>query len=213
MKNEDLAIKYYPYVKVAARIRSGKAAMNGVHLEREDLEGFGIIGLLKACETFNGDRSKEWMYFHTKIRFAISDGLRHSIGRAYRRMEGRVTRGKAGKRTLDDGSLPLLFSMTIEKRFSNSDSRKIVNEASRKIAPIGRPTWDLVRLVISCMRVLNDRERLILCMHYGADMTFARIGALLGFSESAAYQKSVVAREKIRYALRSHGVTRYEDIA
>lgn len=75
---DDLATRYRHYVlKVARQI----AETIPVHVETDDLVGWGHMGLLEAATRFDPSRGASFRTFaHHRIRGAIYDGLRRELG-------------------------------------------------------------------------------------------------------------------------------------
>lgn len=226
LRNELLEY-YLPLVRKVSAAMSLKLP---THLSREDIEGYGIIGLIEAVETYDQNRGVKFeSYASLKIRAAIIDELRKQ------NFLPRSVWDKIKKVTTSEEMLlnALGEEVPVEKvaeqlGVSVSDVLKIKTLIALKnhlsldeiIDPEGSvdrfagladdekyspENKFLKRVEIEELREalkrLSDRERLILQLFYVEELSLKEIAAVLDISTSRVSQIASKALGKLRKLL------------
>ncbi len=214
MKNEKekLVIRYLPLVKyVVDRLPVSFLPQ----VSREDLISSGVIGLLKAMESFDPSRGVKFKtYALTRIKGAIMDELRRLdwVPRSLRkkadileetfisleRKLGRTPTDKeiAEELNISEGDLYKLYTQvnhfswvsleqTDEKKKSFREKVASV-EAENPLDVLEKE--ELKEILRRALENLSPRERMVIILYYYEELTFKEIGQLLGVSESRVCQ-------------------------
>ena len=214
MKNEKekLIIRYLPLVKyVVDRLPVSFLPQ----VSREDLISSGVIGLLKAMESFDPSRGVKFKtYALTRIKGAIMDELRRLdwVPRSLRkkadileetfisleRKLGRTPTDKeiAEELNISEGDLYKLYTQvnhfswvsleqTDEKKKSFREKVASV-EAENPLDVLEKE--ELKEILRRALENLSPRERMVIILYYYEELTFKEIGQLLGVSESRVCQ-------------------------
>ena len=197
---------------------------NGV--ERDDLVGAGVVGLVKAVDQFDPRRGIKFeTYAITLIRGAILEMLRgddwvprlvrdqqKQLKQAYTRLEARLGRPATEEEVAEEMGLPpekldkLLTNIGRSSLLSLDDLR-MGSEQQRLVDLL--PTEDpspmesvalreRQRALAGAVDKLPDRERTVVSLYYHEGLTFKEIGTVLTVSESRAYQLHAQAVTRLR---------------
>ncbi|MGF1472402.1 MAG: FliA/WhiG family RNA polymerase sigma factor [Rubrobacteraceae bacterium] len=209
---ERLLINYSPLVKyVAGRI---SARITGV-VDREDLASAGLLRLLEAIQKFDGEREVKFeTYAISKIRWAVLDELRRddSLPRRLRsearererawgelaqllrrepteaELTKRVGRSTFEHRTLvhQEARTQVYYDLEIlDETAENPESSTQLNELRKELA--------------SAMRILTEKERVVVTLYYDEGLTLREIGQTLQLTESRISQVLKQSLAKLRY--------------
>jgi RNA polymerase sigma factor for flagellar operon FliA len=223
----ELASTYVPLVRyVVSRMNITLPAS----LERNDLVGFGTLGLIDAIGRFDLDRGLSFKtYAVTRIRGAILDELRaldwvprmvrsrmHAIDEATEHFE----QEHGGEPDVDDlatatglareeirSTLTAYQSgylASLEERSSAEDDDGRGLQLVDATAELPDEVYDhdeSQRLLRTQIRGLPLRERAIIALYYYEEFTFGEIGRVLGVSESRACQLHGRAVRALREAI------------
>lgn len=195
-------------------------------VERDDLVGAGVVGLVKAVDQFDPTRGIKFeTYAITLIRGAILEMLRgddwvprlvrdqqKQLKQAYMRLEARlgrpateeevaeelgITREKLDKLLTNIGRASLL---SLDDLRIGSDQQRLAD-----VLPTDAPSpLDSVairerqRALTEAVNRLPDRERTVVALYYHEGLTFKEIGGALTVSESRAYQLHAQAVTRLR---------------
>jgi RNA polymerase sigma factor for flagellar operon FliA len=195
-------------------------------VERDDLVGAGVVGLVKAVDQFDPTRGIKFeTYAITLIRGAILEMLRgddwvprlvrdqqKQLKQAYMRLEARlgrpatedevaeelgITREKLDKLLTNIGRASLL---SLDDLRIGSDQQRLAD-----VLPADSPSpLDSVairerqRALADAVNRLPDRERTVVSLYYHEGLTFKEIGGALTVSESRAYQLHAQAVTRLR---------------
>ena len=185
-------------------------------VERDDLVGAGVVGLVKAVDQFDPGRGIKFeTYAITLIRGAILEMLRgddwvprlvrdqqKQLKQAYMRLEAQHGRPAteeeiATELGITTEKLDKLLTNIARTGLLSLDDLRMGSEQQRLVDMI--PTDDLSPLESVAMRErqralagavdkLPDRERTVVSLYYHEGLTFKEIGTVLTVSESRAYQ-------------------------
>src|SRR5579871_6411976 len=195
-------------------------------VERDDLVGAGVVGLVKAVDQFDPKRGIKFeTYAITLIRGAILEMLRgddwvprlvrdqqKQLKQAYMRLESRLGRAAneeelAEEMGITPDKLDKLLSNIGRANLLSLDDLRIGSEQQRlaDVLPTEEPSpLDSVtirerqRALSAAVERLPDRERTVVSLYYHEGLTFKEIGGVLTVSESRAYQLHAQAVTRLR---------------
>lgn len=228
---EALIEQYAPLVKyVVDRLRLALSAT----LDRDDLLGYGAIGLIEAVDRFDPRRGVKFeTYAIPRIRGAIIDAVRaldivprsarqraRAIEHAYRELFER------------DGRMPADEAVAAHLGMDTHEFRQALDEVACAVVPLQQPGHDgeitledmlpdphaaapldvaaradLIRQVAHAIEELPERERLIVILYYYEELTLKEISQVLGVTESRVSQILTRVRIQLRVLLGERGVT------
>jgi RNA polymerase sigma factor FliA len=228
-KREELTVKLMGLVKrVAFEMREHLPA----HLDLDDLVSAGTMGLIDAVRRFEtGKHVKIETYARYRIRGAILDALRSldPASRDMRKKNKRAERvfrelqGKLGRPATDAEmaeamhmSLNNWYKMVHEMQTMGVEWLRPTDMAPvRSLVEQDLPATDQVDQFELCYRQeqreliarsldrVSERERLVLSLYYGQDLTMKQIGDQLGIDESRVSQIHSVALSRLRSKVQS----------
>ncbi len=208
---EQIIVRFLPVVKtIMGRMRF--SVRN--HAELEDIRSAGIIGLIQALEDFDASKNTKFKtYASLRIQGYILDYLRRidfisRTDRAKVRQIEKTTLAltKRFGRPPSDSEVAAELNLDMSEYFRLLElvqinytvaidqpleidgeavhlSEVLTDEDSE--SPLERfSRADLLHLVKETIRKLPERERLIVLMYYGDELTLMEIGKVLGLSES-----------------------------
>lgn len=209
----DLLItSHLPKVKyIADRI----AATLPPSVEREDLYGAGVVGLIDAAERFDASRGIAFTTFaEMRVRGAILDNLRSLdwASRSTRRRARSVQAAYAeveqeNGRAASEEEVALRMNISIEElREALQDIRGLsMTNLDERDEESGLSIADLVtdgsasaldhiedteyrKLLVAAIDKLPERERQVIALYYVEELTMKEIGEVLGVTESRVSQ-------------------------
>ncbi len=180
-------------------------------VDREDLFGAGMVGLLEAIQKFEPDRGIVFeAYARIRIRGAVLDALRRldHLSRRMRRQTKSVrdTHQKMEQEAgapVGDAEVAETTGLTIEE-VQESRMRRSAPESvdPQVLDSIQTPTlWqgmsstletlereEAITMVANALADLPERNRLIMGLYYEAELTLKEIGQVVGVTESRVSQ-------------------------
>jgi RNA polymerase sigma factor for flagellar operon FliA len=224
---DHLIVHYSPLVKfVAGRVGAGLPAS----VDRGDLVGSGVIGLIDAMERYDASHGVKFETFAVpRIRGAIYDSLRkldwvpRSIRSQARSVEAAISQleHELGRAPTDD---EIAEHLQIS---SDELDRWLVAIASTTVGPLdraietgaepaaldgpGSPSamfedLELGQIMRAEIRKLPEREKLVLSLYYDEGLTLAEIGQVLEVTESRVSQIHTKSVLHLRSRLTAAGV-------
>jgi RNA polymerase sigma factor for flagellar operon FliA len=200
-------------------------------VERDDLIGAGVVGLVKAVDQFDPERNIKFeTYAITLIRGAILEMLRgddwvprlvrdqqKQLKQAVTRLEAQLGRPPtedeiASELGISAEKLDKLLSSIGRTNLLSLDDMRMGSEQQRLVdlLPTDDPSpLDSValrerqRALVSAVDRLPDRERTVVALYYHEGLTFKEIGGVLTVSESRAYQLHAQAVTRLRSYLQT----------
>jgi len=198
--------------------------------QADELFNVGVIATLQALDQFDPSINRRFITFaYPRIRGEIIDFLRRLDPLPRRRRakvaRERETRERLSQRTGDSPSEPELahemqvsvgelrvIRMDAMRRFQDSLDEVHDQESGLRLVDVvpdavageafERMDWeDIRRHLDRCARVLDDRDRTILELYFGEELTLSEIGALLGVSEARISQLRRHALERMAGAV------------
>lgn len=226
---ERLALSYLPLVHLQARQMARRVPPS---VKAEDLEGYGMIGLLEAIDRFEPDRGIPFEAFaRLRIRGAMYDYLRtlDLLPRVARKTVHRV-QAEANVLTRRLGRAPTdselaqaagISAARVDRALADAHAAMPVSlegefgEVDRLPAALARDAGGdiLARVEQEALdaqlwratAALPVRHKVVVGLYYCEGLTLAEIGRILGVTESRASQLRSEALETLRthLALRS----------
>ena len=195
-------------------------------VERDDLVGAGVVGLVKAVDQFDPERNIKFeTYAITLIRGAILEMLRgddwvprlvrdqqKQLRQAYSKLEAQRGRPAtedeiAEELGISPEKLDKLLSSIGRANLLSLDDMRMGSEQQRLVdlLPTDDPSpleslafRERHRALVSAVDKLPDRERTVVSLYYHEGLTFKEIGGVLTVSESRAYQLHAQAVTRLR---------------
>jgi len=226
---EALVERYLPVVKITV----GRIAMNlPSFVDYEELYSTGCMGLLSAIQRYDPQREAKFTtYAITRIRGAVFDELRHHdrLGRVTRDRVTRIREAEESLRAQGQDPGPDRVASAADLTPDEYRDAVLCERASRLISlsePVsaqegGRSLAEVLeeravtpqRLSLEDAEILElvtdaltDRERRLVALYYGEELTLKEIGLLLGVSESRVSQLHAEMLARIRKLLQRQGV-------
>jgi RNA polymerase sigma factor for flagellar operon FliA len=199
-------------------------------VEREDLLGFGMLGLIAAADSFEPERGLKFStYAFTRIRGAILDELRKldflprsqrdrvkDLDRNAKRLEQKLQRPPTPEELADAMGIDaaeidvILLNARQAKHASLDDrpSRDLLEmlEDPRSRDPVGSAEWsELKKLLIGLITALPDQEKTVITLYYGEELMLRDIAGILGVTESRVSQIHTRALYRLNGLLKAAG--------
>ena len=217
--------KITPYLPLVKNLAGRLHCRVPKTVEFDDLVGYGVLGLVEAMKEFDpAKRVKFSTYAFYRIRGAMLDGLR-SLDTLSRGMRRRVKEVAAVSQDLSGtlGRDPYEEEVAAKVHMSVEDVRSLLAEAKdREIVALEEEIQkrisvtepmpnqpevmehkELLEGLTEGLRLLEEKERLVLTLYYYEELTLKEIGAVLHVSESRVSQllsrATAELRKKIEY--------------
>lgn len=210
--------RYWPLVRYVAK---SIALTLPSQVSLDDLQGYGVEGLIRAVDRFDPDRGVRFATFAiVKIRGAIQDGIRsedwvfRSVRRREREIEdtrvrlwGTLRRAPTEEEEATALEIPVDSLRAVKKAIASAAVSSLdlqnpdelngpdegVDTTFEKYADAERR-----RRVRAAVHALPERERAVIGLSFGAGETLAQIGLQLGVSESRVCQIRMGALKRLR---------------
>lgn len=185
-----------------------------VGLDRDDLLGWGMVGLLSAADSWDEARGLKFStYAFPRIRGAILDEMRRGdlLPRGRRESLREIERATASLEQ-EQGTPPTLEQIAERAAVSVEDVESALADARAVIEssldadsasgplgallsdprtedPDGTAAWDEMKaLLAATIQELPEPERTVILLYYGEEMLLRDIGEVLGVTESRVSQ-------------------------
>ena len=226
-EREFLITSHLPKVKyIADRI----AAKLPPSVERDDLYGAGVVGLIDAVERFDATRGIAFTTFaEMRVRGAILDNLRsldwasrstrrraREVQAAFSQIEQENGRPAAAEEVAERLKMPLaalnetlqdirgLSITTLDERDDETGLSISEMIADKSISALDRlEEIQRRRSLAGSINKLPERERQVIALYYIEELTMKEIGEVLGVTESRVSQLRTQAVLRLRTHL--HG--------
>jgi RNA polymerase sigma factor for flagellar operon FliA len=202
-------------------------------LSREDMEGYGMFGLIAAADTFEASRGLKFStYAFPKIRGAILDELRRMdfLPRGRRERLRDLDRAVAALEQ-EHGIAPSLEEVAERLSISLDEVDEILHSArtafegslddmtevgslASMIAdpssndPVGSAEWNEMKgLLVTAIQSLPDPDRTVITLYYGEELLLRDISEILGVTESRVSQIHSRALYRLNRQLQTEGQT------
>jgi RNA polymerase sigma factor for flagellar operon FliA len=227
-------INHYAYLVKITAGRLITSLPNG--LDREDLVGAGVVGLIKSIDQYDPTRDVKFeTYAIALIRGAILEMLRDedwvprsireklkALDRAVIALESKFGRPATERELAENLGISvqevneLLVRMGRTNVYSlddvlggdGTDTLRLMEMIVDENADTGQEMEgrELRRILGNGIDSLPERERLVVALYYHEGLTFKEIGKVLGVSESRVYQLHTQAITRLRNHMRQVGV-------
>lgn len=214
-ENRDKLIRQYAYLVSWVVNRLPLASLKG--MDRDDLVGYGTIGLIEAVDRFDMSRNTSFDSFAmARIRGSIYDQLRASdwltrgsrkkvkgLHKALSELENKLSRYPTDKEIAKELSISLeelreiqqeaqigIFSLDEPKDSSEGNNTLVVDNISSNSATLLEEIEEneLKELLAKAIDALPERERTVISLYHYKNLTFKEIAEIMEFSESRASQ-------------------------
>ena len=207
---DKLILEHVPLLRHIA----GRMALDlPANVEREDLVGYGMLGLIQAADAFDASRGLKFSTFaYPKIRGAILDELRRQdfLPRGRRERVREVERVVA-RFTQEHGTPPSTaeiareLSIDVEEVEAVLVSAKTAGRATldeeggealaamladpRCESPEGSAEWNETKERLErAIAALGEQDKLVITLYYAEDLMLREIAEVLGVTESRVSQ-------------------------
>lgn len=228
-EKKAVVVEYMPLVKfIAGRIKDRLPS----HVQLEDLEHAGVLGLMEAVCRYDDSHSNKFKtYAEHRIRGAILDDLRKNdwmtrTGREkYKLLESTISKlEKQNKREATSDEIAEALGMKMDEYFSFLNDAKtgiflniedMVNKTElsdgENVSQAEKKVWiDQVKKMMSEeIEQLKPNEKLVLSLYYFEELTLKEIGQVMDKTESRICQVHNEVMEKLARRLRKR-IQRYE---
>lgn len=215
LKDRDRLIRKYAYLVNWIVNRMPVSSMDGI--DKNDLIGYGTIGLIEAVDRFDTSKGTSFESFAiTRVRGSIYDHLRSSdwLTRGARKrvknlikatniLESKLGRYPDNKELASELSISLeelreiqheaqigIFSLDEPRESSYEDSNPLVESISSdttSLLDILEET-ELRERLAKAIAALPEREQAVVGLYHYKKLTFKEIAEVMDFSESRASQ-------------------------
>jgi RNA polymerase sigma factor for flagellar operon FliA len=224
-EEEVLITSHLPKVKYLADRMAMKLPPS---IEKDDLYGAGVLGLIDAAKRFDKSRGIAFTTFaETRIRGAILDSLRaldwasrsirkraRDVQAAFSKVEQEKGRTATEEEVAEHLEIPLdeLRKILQEVRgltLSNLDDRdeesglSLMDRISdSKASPLDQfEKSERRKLVAKAIGKLPEREKKVIALYYSEELTMKEIGAILDITESRVSQLRTQAIIRLRNSI------------
>lgn len=224
---EQYVVQYAPLVK---RIAHHMAARLPSSVEVDDLIQAGLIGLLDAVGHYDQSQGAQFETYATqRIRGAMLDELREAdwaprsvrksmrtIEAAIRKLEQKLGRQPSEQELANEMKVPLA---EFQQMLQDARGHQLVyyedyqaegdddfferHSADQRPGPLGQiENGDFRAALVEAIKVLPEREQLLMSLYYEEELNLKEIGAVLGVTESRVSQLHSQAVARLRGRLK-----------
>ncbi len=214
-ENRDQLIRKYVYL---VNWVVGRLPLSGLQsIDRDDLIGYGTIGLIESVDRFDPERNSNFESFAiTRIRGSIYDQLRSAdwltrgsrkkvktLHKATAKLENELGRYPTNQEIANEMSLSVedlrdiqqeaqigIFSLDEPRDNTSEDSATLVDNVSSNETHFldELEEGELKIRLAKAIETLPDREKTVIGLYHYKRLTFKQIADVLDFSESRASQ-------------------------
>lgn len=196
-------------------------------VDREDLFGWGMLGLIAAADSWDAGRGLKFStYAYPKIRGAILDELRRldflPRGRRERLRELEQTVATleqsggtppspeeiaehmgVGMDEVDEILHSARVAGCVSLEGGPSDELAMMLDDPRCEDPVGSAEWNELKVqLVRAIELLPEQEKAVVTLYYGEELLLKEIGEVLGVTESRASQIHSRALYRLNQKLR-----------
>ena len=225
---EQIIIHYLPLVRSIA----GRLAVKAPHfMQQDDLENYGVIGLMEAVDKYNPQLGVDFEGFaYHRVRGAILDEIRRAswVPRITWQRQQAV---KKAREKLEQAGVPVTQQAlaeaaglaveelhrlntqananhvySLEEEITGGEGERVrrTDFLEDRNSPDPLAVIDEIedkRILTEAIASLNERDQLLLALYYQEELTMKEIGAVLEVSESRVCQLHKQALKKLRKAV------------
>lgn len=216
---DALVREYLPLVK---KIGLRLAAKLPAEIELDDLMQVGLIGLLKARDSYDAGQGASFAtYAGIRIKGAMLDELRahdwlprsvqeqlRRVSAAIERVDARLGRPAHDAEIADELDMPvsdyqqLAGQLACARMTHIADSVEAEQAVDETAGPLDAVDRESFREALGdAVDTLPERERLMMSLYYAEGLNLKEIGAVLGVSESRVSQLHGQALARLRATL------------
>ena len=192
----------------------GRMSFDGAGgLDRDDLYGFGMLGLIAAADSWDASRGLKFStYAYTRIRGAILDELRRmdflprgrrekvrELDTVVRRLEHERGQAPSPEEIADamGVSIDEVDEILVTARSAAEASLDEGGEAPlgamlsdpKCTSPVGSAEWEETReQLVQLIQELPEQEQTVITLYYGEELLLKEISEVLGVTESRVSQ-------------------------
>jgi RNA polymerase sigma factor for flagellar operon FliA len=195
-------------------------------VDRDDLYGFGMLGLIAAADSWDASRGLQFStYAYTRIRGAILDEQRRMDflprGRRerVRQVDAAVHRLEQAKGhkptpedlareldlTVDEIDEALLSAMSAMQTSLDDGPSEILAGLlgdPRSEDPVGSIEWEEMKVqLVKAIQALPEQEQTVITLYYGEELLLKEISHVLGVTESRVSQIHSRALYRLNHTL------------
>lgn len=209
-EREALILDHIPLLRhIVGRI----AFDNRGGLDKDDLYGFGMLGLIAAADAWDASRGLQFSTFaYTKIRGAILDELRRldflprgkrervrGVDKVVRELEQRngcppspeEIAGAMGKTPEEVDEILAQARHSAELSLDDEPNSGLAGMLvdPKSDSPVGSAEWEeTCELLTEVISALPDQERTVITLYYAEELLLKEISEILGVTESRVSQ-------------------------
>ncbi len=213
--NRDQLIRKYVYLVNWVVGRLPLSGLKGI--DRDDLVGYGTIGLIEAVDRFDPERNSNFESFAiTRIRGSVYDQLRaadwltrgsrkkvKNLHKAIAKLENEFGRYPTNQEIANEMSIPIeelrsiqqeaqigIFSLDEPRDINSEDSTTLVDNVSSNETHFldELEEGELKTRLVKAIDALPEREKTVVGLYHYKRLTFKEIATIMDFSESRASQ-------------------------
>ena len=221
-ERDQLILEHIPLLRHVV----GRMMIHG-GLDRDDLYGFGMLGLIAAAETYEPERGLKFStYAFPKIRGAILDEVRRmdflprgrrervrDLDRVVSELEhknGVAPSPEEIAQALDIGiedvdeillNARSAGEVSLDEDGGSSQLGALLGDP-RSQDPVGSAEWnELKELLTAAIETLPEQEKTVITLYYAEDLLLREISEILGVTESRVSQIHTRALYRLNRAL------------
>lgn len=221
-ERDQLILEHIPLLRHIV----GRMTISG-GLDRDDLYGFGMLGLIAAAETYDPERGLKFStHAFPRIRGAILDEVRRMDflprGRRERvrdldRVVGELEHANGAAPSPEEIAIALgigveevdeiLLSarsageIPLDEDGGSSQLGALLRDP-RSPDPVGSAEWnELKDLLVAAIETLPDQEKTVITLYYSEDLLLREISEIMGVTESRVSQIHTRALYRLNRAL------------
>lgn len=225
---QELVLKYAPLVQDIANKMAIRLPPN---ISRDDLVGFGVIGLYDAIDKFDADKNVKFRtYAYARIKGQMLDELRkmdwvprsvrenvRKVGNAMRTLEIKLGREPEDKEIAEELGVDIeayydllakaqgTALLSLDYVLPNGAGTLGTYQPSRERSPLEAiKSKELKAVVAKALKKLNEKEQLVLSLYYYEEMTLKEIAKILDLTEARISQIHSKAIIKLRSKLKGY---------
>jgi RNA polymerase sigma factor for flagellar operon FliA len=224
LDRDKLILDHLPLLKhIAGRMTLDTAGA----LDRDDIYGFGMVGLIQAADSWDPGRGLAFStYAYSRIRGAILDELRRNdflprgrrekvreLEQAVQRLEQRHGMPPTPEEialelgiALDEVDAVLVSAKaasckSLDDERDSLDLGALLDDPSTE-DPVGSAEWlETKRLLQQAIAALPEPEQTVITLYYAEELLLKEIGEVLGVTESRVSQVHTRALYRLNRAL------------
>jgi RNA polymerase sigma factor for flagellar operon FliA len=221
---DALIVQYVGLVKIiAGRLYTSYNA----HVEYDDLQGYGIIGLIDAIDKYDPEKQIKFeTYANIRIRGAIIDQIRHldwiprSTRQKFKKIEDAISTLQAQyggdltdemiaeslEMTVEEytrllGEVTTYSVVSLEEKIESGSGFDIASDSTEFQPEKKFIDGEMKTILADAVEHLPEKEKRVMQLYYYSELTYKEIAEVLGVSESRVSQIHTKAITKLKVSL------------